>query len=136
MNLPRPFISFSQQDGTAFAQRMRDYCEKKGLDAWFYPLDKTAGALTWTEIANQILKRNVAIIIVTKGSHTSDGQRKECNIIVNSSKPVCILRASDAEMLPELRWANWDVFSEVTFDEQCAEAVRKLPKIIRSHRKR
>jgi hypothetical protein len=132
---PRPFISYAEPDGLSFAERLYTYFISMGIDAWMYRQSCTIGAGTWTEIATEIQRRNVAVIIVTKGSRFSTGQKKEINMLNNIGKPIYVLKEVSTHIIPEVSWVNHEKFSDATFSIVCQNAVNNLSRTILQHQK-
>ncbi len=131
MNSLRVFISYCHEDGAKFAIQVYDYLTTIGLDTWMFRFSKTNGIPPWKEIANEIRDRDIAIVIITIGSHISIGQERECGIISHYNKSVYLLKASNAEILPELSYATWETFTNKNLQKLCEALPVKLYKTIR-----
>ena len=126
----RVFISYPTKDGLEKANQVATLLREVGHQAWIWHHSKTAGALTWREIANCIVNESdVVLYICTASSQQSWGQGQEAGYALNHRRKVIVFALDGADVPLELTARCYERVSSSQFFEKLTGIAIKLPEI-------
>jgi hypothetical protein len=126
----RVFISYPTKDGLDKANEAASLLREVGHQVWIWSHSKTAGALTWREIARCIVNESdVILYICTSSSEQSWGQGQEAGYALNHRRKVIVFALDGANVPLELTARCYERVSGIQFYEKLRGIVARLPEI-------
>lgn len=129
--LLRVFISYPTRDGLDKANQLAGLLRAAGHQYWVWHHDKTAGALTWREIANRIVNESdVVLYICTVSSEQSWGQGQEAGYALNHRKKIIVIALDGAGVPLELTARCYERVPSAQFSRKVKTIAIKMPEYI------
>lgn len=109
--MPRLFISYTREDGKAFAERL--HAEIEGHEVWLDRSDLAGGDDWAREIENAIDESRAMLVVLSRAYHKSKVGMMELHRAIRKKRSVIPLRlAADAETPLFLETAQWVDFTD------------------------